>query len=174
MSFIAKAYVDWLQSAGAQVVPIPADIPLADLRQLYVVCLVAWVNLDTYPHRSQQLDGALFPGGTSSLANSSAYMQTVKNMVDIAVQLNNDGQYFPLWGTCLGFQALAIALTGNNTVRTNGFNSFNLASKTKFVSPLPVGARLLRVLTPDVRQQMKRQKLVYNNHKLGTCCHDRS
>lgn len=97
-------------------------------------------------------------------------MKTVKGMVDIAIDLNNQGQYFPLWGTCLGFQAMAIALAGNNSLRTDGFNSFNLPSNTTFASPLPAGARLLRVLTPDVRSMMAAKRLVYNNHKLGALC----
>lgn len=40
-------------------------------------------------------------------------MSTAKYIVDLAKKANNEGDYFPIWGTCLGFEELLIALTNN-------------------------------------------------------------
>ena len=45
-SYFDASYVNWLSQAGARVVPIPFDLPLADLEDLF-----------------QKLNGVLFTGG---------------------------------------------------------------------------------------------------------------
>jgi gamma-glutamyl hydrolase len=38
--------------------------------------------------------------------------------------MNNQGNYFPVWGTCLGFEMLLIAMAEDNSIFDN-FNSTN-------------------------------------------------
>lgn len=85
-SYIMKAYVQWLQAAGARVVPLVRGEPEDEtLRKL------AGVN------------GVLFPGGDGDYEEFGRFIFN-------AVRAQNDaGNYLPLWGTCMGaFSPLAL------------------------------------------------------------------
>ena len=115
-SYIAASYVKYLESAGAQVVPLPLDQP----DQYY---------LDLY----DQLNGVLFPGG-GVYFNDSDYTRVCNLFFEKALQdhglheqdqqksrvdqrkskahLNDqvdrrNSNDFPIWGTCLGMEMLA-------------------------------------------------------------------
>lgn len=47
----------------------------------------------------------LFPGGAVWF-NESGYADAGRHIYDIAKEMNEKGNYFPLWGTCLGFELL--------------------------------------------------------------------
>ena len=38
-------------------------------------------------------------------------MRTIINVFEIAKEINDKGEYFPIWTTCLGFDALAFYFT---------------------------------------------------------------
>lgn len=48
----------------------------------------------------------LFPGGATWFNQSKGYSDAGEHIYKIAKQLNENGDYFPLWGTCLGFELL--------------------------------------------------------------------
>jgi len=49
------------------------------------------------------------------------------------MEINNNGTYYPLWGTCLGFEGLIVSFAGgNNSVMTCGLQGSNMASTLKF------------------------------------------
>ena len=37
-------------------------------------------------------------------------------MINLAIEANNNGDYFPVWGTCLGFESLALSTSNNVTL----------------------------------------------------------
>ncbi len=78
-SYIMQAYVDWLESAGARVVPLVNGASEAETRATL-----------------SGLNGVLFPGGDG---NYSAYGRLVFNLVK---EINDEGTYMPIWGTCAG------------------------------------------------------------------------
>lgn len=48
----------------------------------------------------------LLPGGATYFNQTGGYSEAGKHIYDIAVEMNNQGDYFPIWGTCLGFELL--------------------------------------------------------------------
>lgn len=48
----------------------------------------------------EQIDGILFPGGDGN------YIETASFLLKRVVEINENGGYMPLWGTCLGFEAI--------------------------------------------------------------------
>lgn len=80
-SFIMGGYVRFLQGAGARVVPLvlgePEEITIKKLKSL---------------------NGVLFPGGDGN------YSTLGKFVLDYAIKENDEGRFFPMWGTCLGFE----------------------------------------------------------------------
>ncbi|XP_011409161.2 PREDICTED: gamma-glutamyl hydrolase A-like [Amphimedon queenslandica] len=97
-SYIAASYVKYIESAGARVVPIINNITQDELKDLF-----------------GSINGVLFPGGGSSLVES-AYLEVAKTIFELAKQANDEGDYFPLWGTCLGFQLLCVLQSGTNHI----------------------------------------------------------
>eukprot|EP00744_Colponema_vietnamica_P005548 GILI01008122.1.p1 GENE.GILI01008122.1~~GILI01008122.1.p1 ORF type:complete len:407 (+),score=93.92 GILI01008122.1:97-1221(+) len=93
-SYLAASYVKWLESAGARVMPIRYDVSEKEL-------LTA---LD-------QVNGVLFMGGA---VLTPAYNQTVTRVLKYATAANQKGDYFPLWGTCQGFEALIMQVVPDN------------------------------------------------------------
>ncbi|XP_067141508.1 gamma-glutamyl hydrolase-like isoform X2 [Centruroides vittatus] len=62
------------------------------------------------------LNGVLFPGGAARLA-TSGYGKAGKIIFDLAIKANERGDYFPLWGTCLGFELLSYLAVDKNLLK---------------------------------------------------------
>src|SRR5687768_15658996 len=82
-TYIMTPYVQFMESAGARVVPLimgePEEVTLEKLRKL---------------------DGVLMPGGGGDYYDYGEFIyKYIKDQNDI-------GHYYPLWGTCLGFEFL--------------------------------------------------------------------
>src|SRR3989454_7027209 len=89
-SYIAASYVKYLESGGARVVPIHIDKPLSYYIDIF-----------------NKTNGILFPGGGSDLLKSG-YAKSAKILWDLAIDANQRGDYYPLWGTCLGFELMTV------------------------------------------------------------------
>ena len=88
---IAASYVKFLESSGARVVPI-----FINQTQEY------------YDEMFESINGLLFPGGGVSIYGLSQYSIVGKMMFEKALEANQQGDYFPIWGTCLGFELLVL------------------------------------------------------------------
>jgi gamma-glutamyl hydrolase len=84
------AYQEWLDAAGADSVIFDKAWPSEKTERLF-----------------QSVNGFLIPGGGNIDAHSS-----VDEMVARAVKGNLVGDYFPVWGTCLGFEWLVSIFGG--------------------------------------------------------------
>ena len=78
---IAASYIKWLESAGARSIPIHMDTSETELKDIF-----------------RNINGLLLPGGIAHLNESTRYMW------NLAKEANENGDHFPVWGTCLGFQ----------------------------------------------------------------------
>ena len=94
-TYIAASYVKWLESAGARSIPIPWD-----------------ASNELVDEIMSQVNGILYPGG-ADIPLSSAFHR----VWEIAHQFNEQGQYFPIWGTCLGFEIILMLASNHGTVR---------------------------------------------------------
>ncbi len=77
----------------------------------------------------------MIPGGSQNLSPGHAYYDTSARLLQHAVDAANAGEHWPLWGTCLGFEALAIAIA-HNTSLLGHFDSLNLPSAVSLVDSL--------------------------------------
>jgi gamma-glutamyl hydrolase len=94
-SYLYKRYVTWVQMAGANAVIIPYNTnTLATL--LSTVHGVLWVG------------GGIENTKTHSNEQYETFVGVLESIFDHAVRENDRGNYFPLWGTCLGFDILAM------------------------------------------------------------------
>lgn len=81
-TYVMSAYVNYLEAFGARVVPIiSGESDQETMGKLAV------------------LNGVLFPGGDGD----QAYHDKARFIFDEVTKINDAGEYYPLWGTCMGF-----------------------------------------------------------------------
>ncbi|XP_074800412.1 gamma-glutamyl hydrolase-like [Natator depressus] len=93
-SYIAASYVKFLESAGARVVPIRLNHSEEEYEKIF-----------------QSINGVLFPGGGVDL-KTSEYSRIARIFYNKALKANDKGDYFPVWGTCLGYEELTYLTSG--------------------------------------------------------------
>ncbi|KAF0689607.1 Aste57867_18964 [Aphanomyces stellatus] len=117
--FIVASYVKWIESAGGRAVRIPYDATSTELDDLLT-----------------SVNGVLFPGGEGLPNGAAAYIYQK------ALELNGNGTYFPLWGTCLGFEWLVELQAEDHGVLGN-FDADNISSTLAFEPANRGASRLL-------------------------------
>ncbi|KAK7878193.1 hypothetical protein WMY93_031190 [Mugilogobius chulae] len=125
-SYIAASYVKFVESGGARVIPVMINQTEEEYKTLF-----------------NSINGILFPGGGVSLI-SSGYAKAAKIFYKLAIEANQRGDYFPIWGTCLGFEQLAYLTAQENLlVNTNTtgvslpLNFTNEATKSRMFKDFP-------------------------------------
>lgn len=149
-SYIAASYVKFLEAAGARVVPVRFDVSNAELDVLM-----------------KGLNGLLFPGGGSSLDLTSPFFQKSAYLFNAAIKLNDNGVYFPMWGTCMGFQFLNIMGAGQDeSVLSGGFDSEDLPLPLNFTAAAK-GSYMLSTISSDIFTALGRENITQNEHTHG-------
>ena len=116
-SYIPSSYVKFVEAGGARVVPIHINRESA-----------------YYQRVLSQVNGILFPGGDVDVHNSG-FGRAGKIIFDYALRANQRRDYFPLWGTCNGFEMLSyLAVDRDVLVRCDAMNdpkALNLTRKAQ-------------------------------------------
>ena len=122
-AYISSAYVKYIETAGGDVAPILTEWDDDEVREVF-----------------NSVNGILIPGGGASLENSK-FMHNVKLILKLAEDANNTGDYFPVWGTCLGLEAMLVAHEGASLL--GDADAIDLAMPAK----LTHGARTSRIFS---------------------------
>ncbi|EAR83021.1 class I glutamine amidotransferase (macronuclear) [Tetrahymena thermophila SB210] len=153
-SYISSSYVKWLMASGARVVPIPYDS--TEEEQDYYLAKV---------------NGLLFPGGDASLwvdeethTGLSQMTLTGQRLMNKVIELNRNGTYFPLLGTCLGYELISIALTNDDKV-LDLLNSTNHVLNTQTYHKQQ--SLMYSSLNSKQLEAISNQKALYYNHRYG-------
>ena len=64
---------------------------------------------------------------------TSGYSKAGSILYELAIEANNNGDFFPVWGTCLGFELLLYLSAAKRNYLTS-CESYNRASQLKFLS----------------------------------------
>ncbi|XP_063787672.1 gamma-glutamyl hydrolase-like isoform X2 [Pseudophryne corroboree] len=145
-TYIADSYVKFLESAGCRVVPIRLNL-----------------TEEEYVHLFHSINGVLLPGGAVNLLSSS-FSRTAGIFYKLAIQANSDGVYFPVWGTCMGFQVL--------TALTSGENLLSCTSAENITLPLTLSddissSRMFRHAPMELLHAISRENITANFHHFG-------
>jgi len=122
-SYISAAYVKYIEEAGADVLPIQIDW------DDHKICTIF-----------KSINGVLIPGGGANLEDSK-FMRNVRLIFKLAEDANDAGDYFPIWGTCLGLEAMLVMHGGASLL--NDADAIDLAMPTKLLN----GARQSRIFS---------------------------
>lgn len=147
-NYLPASYVKWIESAGARVVPFPYDADTSYLKHLF-----------------SSVNGLLLPGGDVDL-DRSPYETVTATLYSWAVEANNKGDYFPIWGTCQGFEQLAVLGAGSNYSVLSHFSAENLSLPLTFTRAARTSA-LFGSLPAHVYETFQSKPITENLHELG-------
>nr|XP_048276334.1 gamma-glutamyl hydrolase [Myodes glareolus] len=142
--YIAASYVKYLESAGARVVPIRLNLQHTQYTELF-----------------RSINGILFPGGSASILHSE-YSQVARIFYNKAIESYDDGDYFPVWGTCLGFEELAFLVSGESLLTLT--NTVSVPLPLNFTEGALQG-RMFRNFPAELLVSLALEPLTANFHK---------
>jgi gamma-glutamyl hydrolase len=114
----------------------------------------------------QKVNGILFPGGSSSFFSSNGYADAGDHIYKIAFEMNSKVIYFPLWGTCLGFELLTF-LSANRTEHRARCSSQSQALPLEF-KPDFQQSRLYANMPYEIEQIFRKEAVTINFHNYCT------
>jgi gamma-glutamyl hydrolase len=142
-SYIAASYVKYVESAGAQVVPIFSNTSQDDLKSLF-----------------DSINGILFPGGGVSVV-SSGYAAIGRAVVQMAMDAVDAGDYFPVWGTCLGFELLTTMVGGEGILSQVDAGNYSIPLNLTSAAQT---SRLFSLFSSSALGWISQEPLTTNNH----------
>lgn len=146
-SYIAASYVKALEASGARVVPI-----------------MIGKDRSYYEDIMGKLNGVLFPGGATYFNQSNGFADAGQHIYDLAIEMNEAGDYFPVFGTCLGFELIIILASGRgpveNRVTCHSFGNNPLNFTRDFRS-----SKMYKSADDDIINILSREDITVNHHQ---------
>lgn len=146
---IPASYVTWLGQAGARALPILLDQPADYYRRVF-----------------ELTNGILFPGGNQGIDPADIYTEEGAILWNLAKEANDSGDYYPIWGTCLGFEELSVLETGNGSVISLDVVATNLPLPLELTASASK-SRLFGSFPPDLLQALQTESIAFNSHDHG-------
>ncbi|CAK0784110.1 hypothetical protein CVIRNUC_007313 [Coccomyxa viridis] len=148
-SYIAASYVKFVEAAGARAVPILCDAPAHEVERIF-----------------KAVNGLLIPGGGQNLSPGHPFYDTAAELFRMTLAANDAGGYMPLHGTCLGFEALAIIVSGDTKILSK-FDSYDNASPLILTEDGQSGSAFFSSMPRDLFQAVQEEPLAMENHGKG-------
>uniref|UniRef100_A0A671KLB4 folate gamma-glutamyl hydrolase n=1 Tax=Sinocyclocheilus anshuiensis TaxID=1608454 RepID=A0A671KLB4_9TELE len=145
-TYIPSSYVKYIESGRARVVPVRLNQSLAEHEQIF-----------------RSINGLLLIGGAVDLETSD-FAHTAVIYFRLALKANDEGDYFPIWGTCLGFQLLTVLVAGENLLSKT--TAENVTYPLNFTSEAS-SSRMFTNFPSDVRKALSQEPLTVNFHHYG-------
>ena len=153
-SYVAASYVKFVEAGGARAVPIRFDAPQAELARLF-----------------RSVNAILLPGGEADVASlaASGYAQAGAFLWAMAADAAAVGDYFPLHGTCLGWEQMAVlaAKNGSALTRSPPFASSDGGAVLEW-APVAASSRLFGgAENAALRKALAAEPAAYESHTAG-------
>jgi gamma-glutamyl hydrolase len=141
-SHIMKPYVDWFEERGVRVIPIPYD---TTEHQIYF----------------NMINGLFIPGGeTTFIIKNTIFINSVTRFFEMS--LHHD-EYFPIWGTCFGFELLLFLIGNFNKLKRHPAYGFY----PLHITPSGYASRMFRSFPTQYLHYLEHHKSCNNNHQYG-------
>ncbi|XP_032890358.1 gamma-glutamyl hydrolase-like [Amblyraja radiata] len=149
--YIAAPNVKHLESAGCRVTPVRLYLSESEYERIFY-----------------SINGILLPGGAVDV-QSSEFARVSGIFYRLAIQAADRGDYFPVWGTCLGHQLL--------TALTSGHNLLSLTDTGRVALPLLFtpeikSCRMFRDFPPETMRALGENSLTGHFHKYSITLED--
>ncbi|CAH0714188.1 unnamed protein product, partial [Brenthis ino] len=146
-SYIAASYVKSIEASGARIVPI-----------------LIGKDRSYYEELMGKINGVLFPGGATYFNQSDGYADAGQHIYEIAQKLNDAGHYFPIFGTCLGFELLIILASGRSKVE-NRIRCYSYSNLPLHFTPDFHNSKMFKETSDDIIDILKSENVTVNAHQ---------
>ncbi|XP_072882897.1 gamma-glutamyl hydrolase-like isoform X1 [Hemitrygon akajei] len=143
-TYVSSSNVRHLESAGCRVAVIRLFLSESEYEKIFY-----------------SINGILFPGGAVDL-KSSEFARVAGIFYRLALEACDQGDYFPVWGTCLGHQLLTALTAGENLLSRTDSN--NMALPLDFTDEAK-SCKMFRNFTPETTRVLSETPLTGNFHK---------
>lgn len=150
---MASSYVKWIESAGGQVLPILLN------------------QDDSYYERVfKETNGLLFPGGDNLLDpnKNTPMMVAAKKLYKLALDANTRGDFYPIWGTCLGLELMSVLSSNKNVLENCSANDISLTmefqDRGRLFAPTTYSNLFNIDYSAAIMEGLKTRNLTYNFH----------
>jgi len=144
-TYLASSYVKFIESGGARVVPIFHNSTTAQLQKLF-----------------SSINGVMFPGGGATLTSDTDIYKSGSYLLQLAVQANQAGDYFPILGHCQGFELLSLLVSQNQNILSR-VDAENITLPLSF-TPAAKGSRWIGRAPLNVVNILASEPVTMNNH----------
>jgi gamma-glutamyl hydrolase len=148
ISYIAASYVKFVEAGGARVVPLIYNEPEEVLKQKFA-----------------SINGILFPGGDASLKEGPFY-RAAEKLFNWALEANDNGDYFPIYGVCLGYELLTVLVTKDHYV-LEPFRANKKPAPLFFINEAAKGKSFFKWFSDDLIEKVSTENLALENHSWG-------
>ena len=149
-SYTASSHITWLRKRNIKTLIIP-------------------YNTKKHEYYMSKIHGLYLPSGGAFASTQMEYYKCCKKMLQLAMKKNDKGNYFPVWGCCMGFQQMLIIADGNDNVDNllTKFDSYkNLLCKMN-LTDAGKKSRIINGLDKKTLHDITKKKSTLNNHMLG-------
>ena len=80
-----------------------------------VVPVIIGRDIEYYRNIFNGINGLLLPGGDAPLTGPGGYAEVGGLFFQWAKEANDRGDFFPIWGTCNGFELLTVLSSGDQS-----------------------------------------------------------
>ncbi|OAD55275.1 Chitobiosyldiphosphodolichol beta-mannosyltransferase [Eufriesea mexicana] len=124
-----------------------------------------WIgkNESYYRNILNNINGVLWPGGATLFDNDDGYADAGYLIYKIARRMNKNGDYFPIFGICLGFELLTYVVA-NRTKHRIDCDSINEALPLEFTPDFRKG-RMFNKASSDIIDILKTKNVTSNFHQ---------
>ena len=139
------SYINYLESAGARTVPLIFD-----------------GDVDKELAKIDHLNGVFYCGGSGA----GDYDVFGKKVFEKVKKMNDDGNFMPIWGTCLGFEDLAMyAGSAPGETILDRFSADDESYPLEFLVD-PKDTKMFSILGEDANTFVN-YNITYNHHSWG-------
>lgn len=149
-SYVVTAHIEWLKTHNIEIIPIPYYSK----------------NLHNY---IKKVHGLYLPSGGVFAQTQPEYYYAAKKLIHLAKQQNDMGNYFPVWGACMGFQQMLIVQDGNDNYHDflQKFDSDKNLYLPLIFTDEGYNSRIFSEFSKSRIKDMNVKKCSLHNHKMG-------
>ncbi|XP_074526949.1 gamma-glutamyl hydrolase [Halichoeres trimaculatus] len=145
-TYIPASYVKYIESGGSRVMPIRLTLSTAEYENIF-----------------KKINGLLLIGGAVDL-QTSEFAKVAKIFYNLALKANDRGEFFPIWGTCMGMQLLTVLVAGENLLANT--TAENIAMPLNLTTEAS-SSRMFAGLSDELMKALSREPLTGNFHHYG-------
>lgn len=149
MDYVHTAYVRWLEASGA-----------------VTIVIHHWDTEERITEILNKSNGVLFQGGGTLLNLSNNFTQKADFILKKVLEINDRGIYYPLWGTCQGFELLHMLVSKDNEVLTDT-NAYGIITPLLFNTEILKESKMFSFLDDEDIYALKYLNTTSQFHHYG-------